>query len=122
MTREETIVYLGIELTAMYPDNGVRVRKRNILGENIYVLYTHFSNALQCANGILENDPAFMHFCIEQVGKDWVIEHPVMHSYKLVREHGLKFRKIRGKTEQEAAEKLVKWFAKNQDIINKAGQ
>ena len=37
-TREETITYLTTELTAMFPNNGVRVQERNILGKNIYIL------------------------------------------------------------------------------------
>ena len=117
MSRVETVEYLQSTLSAMFPDNGVRVRIRDVLGENIYLLYTHNKSKEQCSMGILENDPAFMHFMISQDRKGWYIEYPATHCNKIFSNGALKFRKINAKTEQEAAEKLVAWFVKNRELI-----
>lgn len=121
-TREDTIAYLTTELTAMFPNNGVRVRERDILGKNIYVLYTHFKDKSQCSSGIIENDPAFMKFAIYSNREGWYIEYPITHCGRVFDNDTVKFRKLKGKTEQEAAEKLVAWFKKNQQHILKVGQ
>lgn len=114
MTRDDTISYLTKELTTMFPSNGVNVRERDILGKNIYILYTHFKDKSQCSMGILENDPAYMYFCITN---EHTVEFPSTHCGRVFDNPLVKFRKIRGKTEQEAAEKLVVWFKKNQEHI-----
>lgn len=116
-TKAEIAEYIQNALVALFPYNGVNSRVRNVLGENIYVLYTHFKDKSQCSSGILENDPAFMHFMICQDRKGWYIEYPSTHCNKIFSNPALKFRKINGKTEFEAAQKLINWFIKNRELI-----
>src|SRR5882757_6331679 len=101
-TREETIAYLTTELTTLFPTNGVRVSERDILGKNIYILYTHFKDKSQCSSGILYNDPAFMNFAIYNNREGSYIEFPTTHCGKVFDNGTVKFRNIKGKTEQEA--------------------
>lgn len=117
MTQAEIAAYIQAELIAMFPDNGVNSRVRNVLGDTIFVLYTHFKDKSQCSMGILENDPAFMHFMIQHDRKGFYIEYPSTHCNKIFYQDALKFRKINGKTELEAAQKLVAWFKKNRELI-----
>lgn len=127
MTRQETMEYLQTSLKALFPNNGVRVNLIKLLGqESISVRYTHNLDASTCSSNIIENDPAFMSFYIGKVwpartGQTknlWYIEYPSTHCNRLMgRGKPLNFRKLRGNTEHEAAEKLVAWFTKHQALI-----
>lgn len=120
MTRTDTIKYLSDSLTALFPTNGIRVFEWNILGEtNIHILYTHHTSASECVSQILENDPAYMRFYIvPNRNGTWSIEYPTTHCCVVMQKGGpVTFRKITGKSEHEAATKLVAWFTKHQQAI-----
>jgi hypothetical protein len=118
--RTATIDFLTTALTALFPTNGVLVKAVKIVGEeNIHVRFTYFTDSSQWSSGIIENDPAFMRFMIH-VNKNGTaeIEYPSTHCNRIMRRNGpVKFRKINGKTEHDAAVKLVAWFQKNQAAI-----
>lgn len=115
--------YIKAELSSIFPNSGVYVFTRTIIGEsNVHIFYTNAKSAKECENGILENDPAYMGYYIEydeDEGKAWA-DRPVTHSSRLS-SRDIKFRKINGKSQQEVAEKLVAWFRKNADKILSAG-
>jgi hypothetical protein len=119
MTREELVAHITTELTTLFPTNGVKVYEQSILGEkNIYIRYMHFASAKECSNGIAENDPAFMRLAIYPERGTYVIDRPTTHFSRLIGKDGaIAWRKLRGNTEQEVAEKLLAWFRKNQTII-----
>ena len=124
--REVTLELLKSELTAMFPSSGVRVFERAILGSaNIHILYTHNADKSQCQSGILENDRAYMHFTIWNSRDGFYIEYPTTHCGRVFDEclhcGKVKFRKIKGKTEIDAALKLLSWFQKHQAHILKVG-
>ncbi len=115
---------LQTTLSIMFPGTGVQAFTRNILGASIYVQYTNASNASQCANGLLLNDPMFMLFAINSNGSHlrpkpgFYVELLALHGNRFMGLGGiLRFRKINAATEQEAADKLVAWFKKNQELI-----
>jgi hypothetical protein len=118
--RAATVEFLKTELTALFPTNGVRAKIARVIGEDyILVRFTYYTEASQWASGIIENDPAFMLFMIN-INKDGSaeIEYPSTHCNRVMRRNGpVKFRKINGKTEHDAAVKLVAWFKKNQAAI-----
>ena len=107
-------------IKAMFPTAYVHGRVGNLLGPTIRLTYAS-RPAAECANGILENDPAFMGFHVyvdSRTGK-CEIESPSTHGNKMFRQDGLKFRKISGESEIAVVNKLVKWFEKNREIIGK---
>lgn len=126
-TRAATIEYLARELGALFPGHvgHVWVRERRIIGEtNIHIRYTHNALAEQCRSGIIENDPAYMAFVLwndERGGSGYYIEFPTTHMGRVFDGGAVRFRKLKGKTEREAAEKLVAWFARHRDHILRAG-
>lgn len=117
-----TVEYLQTELTKLFPNTRVVVWVRKILGEpNIHVLYTHNTEQKQCVSSIWENDRGYMHFVInDERGGSFYVEHPTTHMGRVFDDGMVKFRKVRG-TEQECAEKLVKWFAQHHEHILKVG-
>ena len=120
--RATTLEFLKTELSALFPTNGVRVFERVILGEsNIHICYTHVTDKSQCASNILENDRAYMHFAIWNDRAGFYVEYPVTHMGRVFDDGTVKFRKIKGKSEREVAEKLVAWFKKHQGHILTVG-
>ncbi len=121
--RQATMVYLKTELTLLFTGRGVRVHERTIISEtNIYILYTHAASAAECSMGIIENDHAFMKFCIDKEREGtWAASFPITHMGRVFDDGTVKFRKIKGKTELECAEKLVQWFTKHREHILAVG-
>ena len=121
MTREVTIQYLQTELDKLFPNNWKNIRVRKILGEWISVTIIGVTDPkTECANGIIENDPLFMSFMFsEEKDGSWSVAKPLTHRHNVLETIGCKrFVTIKG-TEQECAEKLVKWFTKYSDKIRK---
>jgi|SRR6185312_8634093 len=119
-TRAETKQYLTDSLTELFPEKGIRVFERCLIGEtSLHVTYTHHKTAQECKNNILENDPAYMSFFIQRIGSNlWNIEFPMTHGSAVLRKRGpIKFRKIATASEHDAAVKLVAWFTKNSEAI-----
>lgn len=117
----EVVVYLDKALRAIFPTSGIRVHQRNLIGQsNVHILYANAATKEDCASGILENDPAFMLFAIFDDGDGFAIEAPTTHS-RVLKNAGVKFRKIKGATEMACAIKLVEWFKKNSVNFLKLG-
>jgi hypothetical protein len=109
------------KLAAIFPTSGVHIVQRVFIGEsNIHIRYTNARTKENCMCGYYENDPAFMAFSIERDRDGFYIEAPAMHA-NVLRNAGVKFRKIKGETEQACAEKLVAWFKKNSVEFLKLG-
>lgn len=109
----EVIAELHLALKRIFPTSGVRVIQRVYLGEsNIHVRYTNARTAEDCVSGIYENDPAYMSFAIWNDSEGFYIEAPTTHR-SVLRNAGVKFRKIKGATEKICADKLAAWFKKN---------
>lgn len=92
------------------------------LGDNVTIDFYNVKSKDECANGILLNATGQMRFMMHlnrrnasDVAESFDIE-LLNWSYHL-RDAGLKFRKIKGKTPTEALTKLLAWFEKNADII-----
>lgn len=117
----DVCVYLDSALRAIFPTSGLRAHSRTIIGQsNVHILYTNASRKEDCQSNILENDPAFMAFAIWSDSEGFHIEAPTTHS-RVLKNAGVKFRKIKGATEKVCAEKLVAWFKKNSAEFLKLG-
>lgn len=111
--------YLQRELSALFPDSYVKAQAGNFIGEwTTFLDFRHATEREQVASGIWENDPAWMRFFTQGENGKFCINRPAMHWGYLFNDCGVKYRKIRGQTHMECAEKLVKWFQKNQNEIN----
>lgn len=106
---------LQVRLTDLFPNSYIKARVYAILGEHdVHVTYANGNSTAQWRSGIIENDPAYMHFAIysnKRYGTAFINK---MNTHRIM---PFKFRKINGKTEAECAEKLLKWFEKNQTAI-----
>lgn len=105
-------------LLPLFPNAFVHARQRTILGQtNIHLTFARSCSGW--SSNIIENDPAFMGFMVH-IERDGTanIERPCTHSNAMFRDHGLKFRKIKGNDESVAVGKLIEWFKKNQKIID----
>lgn len=119
-TQAEVCAYLAESLRAIFPTSGIRVGSRTIIGESIIMLYcTNAATAADCANGIWENDPAYMGFMIQSDKAGFYIEAPTCHS--MVTRKAAKYRIIKGDSEMAVAVKLVAWFKKNSVEFLKLG-
>jgi len=121
--QHEVVVYLNDELRSFFPTSGVSATSMRVIGEHdVYLQYTNASKKEDCVNNILQNDPAFMFFSIQAVrnGVGFYVEAPTTHS-RVLKNAGVKFRKISGQTEMACAVKLVEWFKKNGVAFLKLG-
>ncbi|WAX21428.1 hypothetical protein [Stenotrophomonas phage RAS14] len=117
----EVIASLLLKLKAIFPTSGIRVIQRVFIGEsNIHIRYTNARTDENCMAGYYENDPAYMLFSIEYDGEGFYIEAPSTHS-NVLKNAGVKFRKIKGATEKACADKLAAWFKKNSAEFLKLG-
>lgn len=118
--QSEVCAYLSQALTVIFPTSGIMVHTRTIIGQcDIHLRYTNARKAEDCANGIWENDPAFMRFMIQSDNAGFFIEAPTCHSMKARK--AAKYRIIKGATEMDCAVKLVAWFKKNSTEFLKLG-
>lgn len=115
-SQQEVVDFINTEMRKIFPTSGVSTHLRRIIGEtNIYFLYTNNATKADCANGILENDPAFMHFAIypNRGGMGYSIEKPAMHR-RVLKNAGInRFVIMKSETEMGAAIKLVEFMRKN---------
>ncbi|MDA3834250.1 MAG: hypothetical protein PF495_12735 [Spirochaetales bacterium] len=116
ISRQSVCDAFNIRLKSLFPDSFVNCRVRNILGECIGFTFALYQKG-DWINGIIENDPAFMTFLTHENRDGSVeIERPGTHR-SVLKNAGIKFRKIKGKDEAEAMSKLAAWFEKNADAI-----
>lgn len=99
------------------------VVKQN-LGLHVVVEFANVKSAQECASGILMNASGHMRFMIhlcDNRGKELspgeAVEIEILMMHYKAKQAGLKFRKIKGKTPEEAMEKLAAWFEKNKNIL-----
>lgn len=111
--------YLRTEFAKLFPNSGVWVGVRTILGEtNIHIRYINAASSQDCQSGIDMNDKAYMYFSIWNRKGGFEIEKPTTSRYKLLESFGVKrFVTMKGKTEAECAVKLRDWFAKHAENI-----
>lgn len=109
------------KMLEVFPKFIARAYPRKILGENIEIVFANVADKSECSSGILMNATGYMKFLMQlndgvnTVAKSFDIELGTW-SYHL-RNAGLKFRKIKGKTPTEALQKLAAWYEKNAEII-----
>lgn len=122
-TQQEVVDFLNTEMRKIFPTSGIRAHLRRIIGEtNIYFLYTNNATAADCASGILENDPAFMHFAIYPNAGAFHIEKPTMHR-RVLKNAGIhRFMTMKASTEMGCAVKLVEFMRKNSANFLKLGR
>ena len=131
MTQQEIAEFIQTELSKLFPDSGVQVAVRKLIGDpTIVVQYSAGRDRSEWINGIIENDRGYSVFLL-QVNKDGSTEidpsrcniHRVaklgIEYDKPVEGIGAKFRKISAKSELDAAKKLIAWFTKNAEAIRK---
>lgn len=115
-SQQDVVDFLNTEMRKIFPTSGIRAHLRTIIGEtNIYFLYTNNATREDCANGIMENDPAFMHFMIgpNRAGTGYEIEKPATHG-RVLRNAGInRFVTMKSATEMGCAVKLVEFMRKN---------
>ena len=115
----KVVDYLNTALSALFPGLHTRAYTRCIIGEyNVHVWFGRYTNREDCPNGIWENDPMLGLFAIFNEGGKFKIGHPTTHGRGVTDAGTSRFITIKADTEQQAAEKLVKWFTKNQQVIN----
>ena len=109
-------------IAKLFPEWLATARPYKLLGDNVTIDFYNVKNRDECANGILLNATGQMRFMMHLNGNNQTslatsfdIE-LLSWSYHL-RNAGLKFRKIKGKTPAEALQKLLTWYEKNADII-----
>lgn len=109
------------KMLELFPKFIGRAYPRKLLGENVEIVFANVADKSECSSGILMNASGYMKFLLQlnsgvnTVATSFDIEQGI-GSYQL-RNAGLKFRKIKGKTPTEALQKLAAWFEKNADII-----
>lgn len=113
------------KIKEMFPDRHVKISECSIVSSVCLILEFANGDSSTAPNRIIENHSAYMRIMCSPngdfvKGKDALnhkqdIERIVSH-YKL-RDAGLKFRKASAKNADEALDKVVKWFEKNQDLI-----
>lgn len=92
------------------------------LGHHVTIDFYNVADKSECASGILLNATGQMRFMLHLNGNS---QYTVADSFDIellswshhLRNAGLKFRKIKGKTPTESLKKLLAWFDKNADII-----
>lgn len=118
----EGIQAFNNKMEQVFPFFIARAYPRKLLGDNVEIEFANVASRDDCASKILMNASGYMRFLLQlngnssgTVAKTFEIQQGI-GSWQL-REAGLKFRKIKGKTPAEALQKLAVWFEKNADII-----
>ncbi|MNC26415.1 hypothetical protein D3C76_165340 [compost metagenome] len=112
----------NVRMTSTFPRYIVNARPVKLLGDNVQIEFANVADKSECSSGILMNASGYMRFLMQlngnsqhTVAKSFDIEQGI-GSYQL-RDKGVKFRKIKGKTPAEALQKLAAWLEKNADAI-----
>jgi hypothetical protein len=112
----------NVKIKELFPTFLAKARPYKCLGDNVTVDFYNVADKSECASGILLNATGQMRFMMHLNGNS---AHNVAASFDVellswshhLRNAGVKFRKIKGKTPAEALQKLVVWFEKNADLI-----
>lgn len=105
----------------LFPTFIARAAVKNLLGKVVQVEFANVSSVDEAPSRILLNCSAHMRFLMQMCnGRGEALAvfeiDQLMRGYS--RDKGPKFRKIKGKTPEDALKKLAIWFEKNKDIIN----
>jgi hypothetical protein len=106
----------------LFPTFLAKARPYKSLGDNVVIDFYNVADKSECASGILLNATGQMRFMMHLNGNS---QHNVANSFDIellswshhLRNAGLKFRKIKGKTPAEALQKMLAWYEKNAEII-----
>ena len=113
------------KINELFPNRYIRIVEQNLIGSVCLAVEFANGDASTASNNILMNHSAHMRF-LSQPADDTLrgpqaLNHPqeleLLTWHYSLRKAGLKFRKINAKNSEEALDKLVKWFTKNQDLI-----
>jgi hypothetical protein len=110
------------KMLELFPVYIGRAYPRKLLGENIEIVFANVADKSQCSSGILMNATGYMKFMLQLNGNS---QHTVAKSFDIelgigsyrLKDKGVSFRKIKGKTPTEALQKLYQWFAKHSETI-----
>lgn len=111
-------------MKSIFPNFLAVARVKKILGNVVVAEFANVASAADAPNGIIMNATGHMRFMMHLGDSqgDYPDGTPVEIGLLMwthhVRDAGVKFRKIKGKTPAEALEKLAAWFKKNADAIN----
>lgn len=118
----EGITAFNAKMETVFPFFIARAYPRKLLGDNVEIEFANVASRDECASKILMNASGYMRFLLQLNGNS---QHAVARVFEIeqgigsyqLRDKGLKFRKIKGKTPAEALQKLAAWFEKNKAII-----
>lgn len=103
------------KLTEAFPNCYIYAKEHVIIGTK--TILVRFANVLRredAANCILENANGYMSFLIDyDPSEGYSVERPTMH----YRDTSIKFRRIKGASQDVVLDKLYAWFLKNHDTI-----
>lgn len=109
-------------IAKLFPNWLAKARPYKCLGDNVTVDFYNVASKDECASGILLNASGQMRFMMHlnnrtpnDLAESFDIE--LLSWSHHLRNAGLKFRKIKGKTPTEALQKMLVWYEKNAEII-----
>lgn len=113
------------KISEMFPNRHVKISECTLVGATCLIVEFANGDSSTAPNRLIENHSAYMRILSspngefvrgkEALNHKQEIERIVSH-YKL-RDAGLKFRKSSANNADEALDKIVKWFEKNQNLI-----
>lgn len=119
---KNAVAYFNNEIAEMFPDYMVKAIYKDNMGPHIIVEFYNVASKDEAPNKILMNTD-FMKLIIHLYDGAGRVVDMDKFSVELVswghrfKPNNIKYRKINGKSPMDAMDKLIKWFAKNEDAI-----
>jgi len=101
------------------PLSYVKARVTNLIGQETIIV--DFAIRQQWVNNIIHNDPLHMRVLVQKDKDGFSIDGDAIMPKRNLKSIGVQFRKIKGKTEDEALSKLAQWFVKNAQYLKLLG-
>ena len=108
-------------MKALFPNFTAEAKLHNTLGPHVSVVFADVASEKEAPHGIIRNAKCYMLFMMhlsDNFGNPLADDSKVSIEQLTSNSRSVKYRKISGKTPEDAMQKLLKWFQKNADTIN----